>query len=147
MMMLADYAQAVNGKLYIVGGGWNILYVASPTAVAIQMHVSWDLTNARHTWRLELLDSDGAAVVVPGPVEEQAVALEGDFEVGRPPGAPLGSEQGVVLAINLAPLPLTAGARYEWRLSVNGQSDENWRLPFSFMGQPEALPPHGDPPA
>jgi hypothetical protein len=131
-MMLADSVQAAEGKLYILGGGWNITGPEpGPSAVAIYIEVSWDLANMQHRWRLELVDSDGQPVMIPGPIEEQALMLEGVFEVGRPPGVTPGTGLGLPLAINLGPIPLPPGGRYEWRLTIGTQSDENWRLPFS----------------
>ena len=131
-MLLADAAQAVDGKLYVLGGGWNMMGVGSPSALAIHIHVPWDLTNRKHNWRLELLDADGQPVVVPGP-EERAIAMDGQFEIGRPPGVPAGADMGVSIAVNVGVLPLAAGNRYEWRLWLNGETDDNWRLPFSVV--------------
>ena len=69
-MLLADSAQAVEGKLYILGGGWNITGPdPTPSAIAVYIEVSWDLSNMRHPWSLELVDSDGQ------PVLNQATAF------------------------------------------------------------------------
>jgi hypothetical protein len=43
------------------------------------------------------------------------------------PGTPL----DVPFAINYGAVPLAPGGRYEWRLSVNGHADDDWRLPFT----------------
>jgi hypothetical protein len=137
-MMLADSAQASEGKLYILGGGWSITGPdPSPSAIAMLCEVSWDMANQKHPWRLELLDSDFQPVTVPTPMGEQAFVIEGELEVGRPPGLPPGIGLSVPIAINLGPLPLAPGNRYEWRLTVHGQTDENWRLPFSTRPQAE----------
>jgi len=141
-MLLADHAQAVQGKLYIVGGGWTIIAPGTPSAVAIYIRVPWTQTNTKHTWRLELIDSDGQPVVVPGPVGEQPIVIEGGFEVGRPAGSIPGTEQAVSLAVNYGPLPLAPGGRYEWRLAIDGHPDDDWRLPFSVV----ALPVQNQPP-
>jgi hypothetical protein len=136
-MLLADSAQVSEGKLYILGGGWTLTGPDPvPQAVAIYLEVSWDLTNIKHTWSLELLDSDANPVVVPGPVEEQPVRLGGEFEVGRPPGLKPGTPLGVALAINIGPLPLAPDTRYEWRLTINDQTEEDWRLTFSTRPTP-----------
>ncbi len=140
-MLLADSAQASEGKLYILGGGWNITGPhPSPSAIAIYIEISWDLANIRHPWRLELVDSDGQPVMVDTPLGEKPFVLEGEIEVGRPPGVTPGTGLSVPLAINLGPIPLPPGGRYEWRLSIGGKTDENWRLPFSTR----ALPPEAD---
>lgn len=138
-MLLADAAQEVSGKLYILGGGWNVLNVPSaPSAVAIHVHVPWDRTNIKHEWRMELLDQDMEPVVAAGPVGDQPVVVGGMFEVGRPPGIANGSDLGVSLAISVGPLPLAPGGRYVWRLTINNESRDEWRLPFSVaQSQPE----------
>jgi hypothetical protein len=33
-------------------------------------------------------------------------------------------------------VPLEPG-RYEWRLTIDGKADEDWRLPFSVRLEPE----------
>lgn len=139
-MMLADAAQAVGGKLYILGGGWSITGPAPvPSAIALYLQVPWDQANQRHQLRLELLDSDGN----PVPSEEgQPLAVEGEFETGRPPGIKPGSPLDFTLAVNLPPISLGPDQRYEWRLSIDGRSDENWRLPFSTR---PATPPGATP--
>jgi hypothetical protein len=143
-LLLADAAQAVAGKLYVLGGGWSTIALGSPSALAVYVQVPWDQTNRRHAWRLELLDSDGNAVVLPGPGGEQAVAIDGAFEIGRPPGLAPGTEQGVPIALQLGPLPLAPGQRYEWRLSIDGEPHDDWRQPFSVIApqaQPQQPPP------
>lgn len=131
-MLLCDSAQEINGKLYILGGGWNIMNLpVGPSAVALHIHVPWDRTNIQHAWLLELVDHDADPVMVPGPAGEQALRAGGAFEVGRPPGVPYGSELGVSLAVTIGPLPLVPGGRYVWRLSIDGETHEDWRLPFS----------------
>jgi hypothetical protein len=138
-LLLADSAQAVGGKLYILGGGWNITGPSPvPSAIAMYVEIPWDLTNVKHPWRLELMDSDGQPVMIHTPVGEQAFVLQGELEVGRPPGTQPGVGLGVPMAINLGPIPLQAGGRYEWRLYINDTTDENWRLPFST--RPAAAP-------
>lgn len=132
-MLLADYAQAAEGKLNIIGGGWNITGPAPvPSAIAILIEVPWDRTNERHEFTLELVDSDGDPVMGLGASgSEEPLRIGGQFEVGRPPGIKRGTPISFPLAINLAPQPLPPDGRYEWRLSINGESDEDWRLAFS----------------
>jgi len=66
--MLADSAQEVGGKLYILGGGWSITGPDPvPMAIALKLEVPWDRTNEQHSLLLELVDEDGNPVIVPGP--------------------------------------------------------------------------------
>jgi len=62
-MLLADAAQEVNGKLYVLGGGWSVTGPdLPPMAIAIMLDVPWTQSVAPHTFALELVDEDGRAV-------------------------------------------------------------------------------------
>ncbi len=140
--MLADAAQASEGKLFILGGGWTVTGPAPiPSAIAIQVLVPWDMANQRHDMRLELLDTDGQPVTVDTPVGEQPLVIENQFEVGRPPGHRPGTPIDMTMAINLGPIPLAPGNRYEWRLSIGEETREEWTLPFSTRPGPVPEPP------
>lgn len=131
-MMLADAAQAAEGKLNVLGGGWSITGPQPcPSAIALLIEVPWDRCNAEHKFRLELVDSDGNPVFVPTPTGDAPQVIEGGFEVGRPPGVKPGTPMSVPLAINMGPQPIPPGGRYEWRLTVDGEAREDWTLPFS----------------
>lgn len=130
-MMLADAAQAVGGKLFILGGGWSVIGPApAPMAIAIKIDVPWDQTNVRHRWTLDLVDQDGHAVVVPAPDGERPVQVSGDFEVGRPAGLASGTPIDLPLAISVAPVPLPPGTRCVWQLSIDGRADPGWQVAF-----------------
>ncbi|HST56095.1 MAG TPA: hypothetical protein VLJ42_09410 [Solirubrobacteraceae bacterium] len=142
-MMLADAAQAVDNKLYIIGGGWSITGPdPAPSAIAIQIKVPWDEANQRHRMRLELLDTDGANVMIECPTGDEPIVVENDFEVGRPPGIKPGTPIELGLALNIGPLPLEPGNRYEWRLHIGADTREEWTLPFSTR---EQQPTNGEP--
>jgi hypothetical protein len=66
--------------------------------------------------------------------EDQAVAFGGDFEVGRPPGLKPGTPLDFPVAMNSTPLPLEPG-RYEWRLTIDGQSHQDWTLAFTVRSE------------
>src|SRR5438876_10546107 len=87
-MMLADAAQAVNGKIYIMGGGWSVMRPEpTPYAIALKVEVPWDETNKLHTLVLRLHDDDGRPVRVAARDEDPIVLqIPADFEVGRPAG-------------------------------------------------------------
>jgi hypothetical protein len=126
-MLLADAAQAVNGKLYILGGGWSIVGLdPTPTAIALKIDVPWDQANRPHTLALALLDSDGRPVMV----ENRPVEFRGDFEAGRPAGLVPGSDLDVAVAVSMGPLPLAPGRRYVWRCAIDDESREEWQVAF-----------------
>jgi hypothetical protein len=132
-MLLADYAQVMDGKLTIVGGGWSVTGPQpTPFAIALLFEVPWDQANVKHRFRLDLVDADGHVVFMPGEEGgEDPVALEGEFETGRPPGLKPGTSLSVPIAFNLPGPPIPPAGRYEWRLTVNGESSEQWNLAFS----------------
>lgn len=107
-LILADAVEAVNGKLYMLGGGWDKNFASSYPApvrlgLAIGFLVDWDETNEPHEVRVAFLDEDG---------KEIPPQITGNIEVGRPPGLRPGSQQRAVMAIN-AGFPLPKGGRYE----------------------------------
>ena len=132
-LMLADSAQAVGGKLYVLGGGWSITGPApTPFAIAGKIEVPWDLATQPHSARLELVDADGNAVEAPtidGGSEPLVVELP--IETGIPPGLKPGTPIDWPFAINFGPLPLAPGGRFEWRLTVDGHADADWMLAFT----------------
>ena len=127
--ILADAAQVSDGKLYILGGGWQIIGPQlTPFALAIIVGVPWTETNRRHKLVIKLLDADGKEVTLsgaPSPLE-----ISTNFELGRPPGIVPGTRLNLPIAINLPPLPLSAGT-YEWVWLVNDAKRDDWRVSFA----------------
>jgi hypothetical protein len=132
-MLLCDHADVANGKLYINGGGWTITGPAPrPAAIALDIKVPWDEREDKHEFVLDLLDTDGQPVLGPTPQQGlQPIRAEVEFQLHGPfdvkPGVPLDAP----LAIPLPPIPLAPGSRFEWRLTVNRHTEEDWTLPFS----------------
>lgn len=136
-ILLADSAQAVAGKLYILGGGWSVTGPGPvPSALAIKIEVPWDRANQRHDLQIALLDVDGQPVKVPTPAGDLPLELKSQFEVGRPAGVLPGTPLDVALAVNLGPLPLRPGQRYVWRCTIDGDTHEDWQVAFSTREQP-----------
>ncbi len=129
-MILCDHAQVADGKMNLLGGGWTLTGPgAAPFGIALMIDVPWRMTNTQHTFRIELIDLDGNGVVPFGL--EDPVAIDGQFEVGRPPGVRTGTSLPFMAAVNSGPIGLPPGTHYEWRLTINGQAHDDWRLPFS----------------
>lgn len=136
-MLLCDAAQEVGGKLYILGGGWSVIWipnVPTPVALAVKLAVPWDETNRPHEVRAQLLTEDGEPVDVgAGPM-----AAGGNVEVGRPPGLKPGTAIDVPFALQFGAIPFSPGG-YVWELEVNG--DVVARTPFRVMpGLPPGMP-------
>ena len=106
-LIVADGAQVAEGKLYLMGGGWNRVTVSTFPAtinmgVAVGILVSWDETNEPHMTTLTLEDEDGQSQMNP---------VEMRIEVGRPAGAVAGEEQRVLVAVN-GPITLNEPGGY-----------------------------------
>ena len=110
-----------------------------PFAIAMLFEVPWDRANVKHRFRLDLVDADGHVVFAPTDEGEEPVVIEGEFEAGRPPGMKPGTPLDVPIAINLPGPPVEPGGRFEWRLTVNGEGDTDWRLPFSTRDVEETV--------
>ena len=127
-MMLADAAQEVNGKLYVLGGGWSVTGpVLPPMALALKLDVPWSAANEEHEFLLVLVDADGHPVRVGG--DDSEVRAGGTFEVGRPPGLPAGTDIDFAFAVTVPSLPLAPG-RFAWQLWIDGETREDWQRPF-----------------
>ena len=131
-MLLCDAAQAVGGKLYILGAGWSQVFVPDvPTnmALALKLGVPWNEANDPHDLRLSLLTADGEVVELPNPATGEAVTIRNEtrVETGRPPGLAPGTEIDAALVFDFPGLPLPAGS-YVWLLEVDGHPEA--RIPF-----------------
>src|SRR6185436_18132447 len=106
-MLLADYAVVSDGKLTIVGGGWSQTGPEPASfGIGLLIQVPWDQANTRHSFSVELLDSDGTPVGFESDEDsDQVVAFGGEFEVGRPPGLKPGTPLDFPVAVNSTPLP------------------------------------------
>jgi hypothetical protein len=128
-LILCDHAEAINGKLYVMGAAWNLLQAPNQPiniALAIIVKVAWDEADTSHELRAELVTADGELVEMEG----QPVAPSGHFELGRPAGIKPGSTLNMPLAFNLTGLVLDTG-QYEWRLTIDEQLVA--RAPFSVL--------------
>ena len=94
-LILADHSEALNGKVYMMGGGWNVLrFPQLPHdwgfALAFGLDVPWNETEQAYEATMHLEDPDGG--------------LLGDeftmgFEAERPPEVPPGADQRIVLSL------------------------------------------------
>lgn len=90
---LADAAEAINGKLYVMGGGFDTMIAPAGfphqvrVSLAAILRVPWDHTNRRLPLKAYIETTDG---------EEVAGILEGEAEAGRPAGVARGGD--VVMA-------------------------------------------------
>ena len=115
-VLLADYSEAVNGKLYLTGGGWNVLRLPElphewSFHIGLGIDVAWHETNNPHELIVTIQDPDGI---------ELGDGLTANFETGRPPGMPQGQEQRLVMSIAATATFATAGP-HAAVVQVNGE--------------------------
>jgi hypothetical protein len=118
-LLLCDAAQATDGKLYIIGGGWNLLHLPNvPTnmALAVLLVIDWNETNEPHDVEAVLMTDDGDPVEVLG----QPVRLSARVEVGRPAGMKRGTSINAPLTFSVNALPLSAGG-YRWEIHAHDE--------------------------
>lgn len=140
-LLLADWAEVLNGKLYVMGGGWTETGPApSPSALAAIVEIDWDETNEEHELKFELVDADNQPVMIPLPTGLQPVRVEAKFNVGRPPQAKRGSSFNMPFAVNIGPLPLQPGKVYVWRGHIDGKTLEHWGATFTTRLVPPTMP-------
>lgn len=137
-MLLCDSAQVADQKLYVLGGGWSIMGPEpAQSAIAMKIDVDWHETDMDHHLELHLEDADGRLVMIDTTEGQHPLEVRTDFHVARPATVPEGTPADVPLAINLGPLPLEPGSRYIWRLTIDGESREDWALSFTMRPRPE----------
>jgi hypothetical protein len=132
-LLLTDYSEVLGGKVYAMGGGWNMLrFPDLPTehsfGIAFGIDVPWDETNQPHELRLEIHDPDGTRLGDEFTVE---------FETGRPPGAVAGQAQRITLSLNAQVAFETAGPH---AVVVHVGEDEVARSRFYVLEAPEMQP-------
>src|SRR5680860_489523 len=105
-LMLCDWAEVVQGKLYIQGSGWSRILANQPVQMAIAMmtRVPYDQTNRQHRVDLKLQTEDGQSYPTEAPI-----AFDFMFELGRPPGMKQGQEQILPFAAKLGGLTFVTG--------------------------------------
>jgi hypothetical protein len=123
-LILADAAEVVGDKLYMLGGAWSVIHchqgmpVVHAVTLTAAVLVDWLETNRKHSFRVEIQNEDTHQVLY---------FAEGEFETGRPAGTPQGMTQRFSIALKAAP-KFEAAGQYVARIIVN--NEELRRTPF-----------------
>lgn len=131
--LLADAVQVLQGKLYVLGGGWNTLFVAGFPArhpslgVGLRVHVPWSWTDRSIRIGIDLQDEDGARVL-PGPAISQTV------KVSRPQGMPDGSDVVLARSFTFSNLVFPRPGGYSFVISLDDEPAD--RLRFTVLERP-----------
>ena len=142
-MLLADFAQVRDGKLTVVGGGWSLTGPEpAPFGIAILIRVPWDQANQRHVMRLELLDADGQPVEIDAETDggrsRSSSSTTSRSRSAAPPASSRARRSTSPSRSTRARCSLEPG-RYEWRLTIDDEADDDWRLPFSVRHDEEII--------
>ena len=130
-LILTDHSEAVNGKLYAIGAGWNMLrFPELPQdlqfGIAFGVDVPWSETNQPHDLTLRIEDPDG---------ERLGDEFTLEFETGRPPGLVPGQDQRIVLSLTASISFTTAGPH---AVVMSAGETEIGRSRFYVLETPEA---------
>lgn len=135
---VADAVSAVEGKLYALGAGWNLINTPQLPArharlgIGVIIRVPYTATNEVHRLELRLDDSDGHPIAIadapPGAdsADGKLYTIDGQFNVGRPPQLTPGDDQIVVIAMNVDGLVFERADAYNVVIEIDG--DEVKRL-------------------
>lgn len=134
-VILADTGRPTgSGTLNLLNAGWT--FTSGPPqpaqAVAVFIEAPWDQLNRQLDLALELVDDNGQVVDVQTPDGVAPAQLTQPTIISNVPGAPNGTPGSTVVFMELGPgvLQLSAGRRYTWRLSIDGQHEESWEASF-----------------
>lgn len=131
--LLADAVQVLQGKLYVLGGGWNTLFVADFPArhpslgVGLRVRVPWSWTDRPLKIGIDLQDEDGARIL-PGPPIVQGV------KVSRPVGMPDGSDVVLARSFTFNNLVFPRAGAYSFVLTLDDEPAD--RLRFNVLRRP-----------
>jgi hypothetical protein len=126
--ILADFAEVVGSKLYLMGGGWDTFSVPEAPCqvrlgIAVGVRFGWDETNVQTPVRIVVEDDDGT----------ELVKIEGQLQVGRPAQLTPGSSQLAQLAANVAVnIPAIGGYRVHIEAG-SGSARADRMLPFRMI--------------
>lgn len=112
-LLVADRAEVVNGKLYLMGGSWDRVQPPSfphrmMLGIALGVRIPFVHTDEQHTVSVELSHED-----------KRLVGFEAKLTTGRPPGM-AGMDMLVPMAFNI-PVAIPAEGLLVLRASVDGR--------------------------
>ncbi len=137
-VVLADAAQAVGGKLYILGGGWSVIRAMTfptPVQIALAVSVSFTPTETGQKFPLNVVIADEAGVpIVP--------EMNGQIETGHAAtDLPKGLIQRIPVAVNMG-IQLPRAGRYGIKVRI-GPSSMPVYFDAVFVGHRVEFAPEG----
>lgn len=130
--ILADGVHASAGKIYVLGGGWDTIFVRQFPArhhtlgLGLRIRVPWTKTDEQLTLSVDLVDEDGKSLFG----ERRPVQ---NFRVTRPPGLPDGSDVGFVRTMTFNGLVFPKPGGFAFLVLIDGQ--ERKRVRFRVLAR------------
>jgi hypothetical protein len=125
-LMLCDGAQVIDGKFFILGGGFESFGAdPQPFALAGRIDMPPSALGSDHKWELYLEDTEGRSVL---PAEVSPISQQ--FAISDIPGFD-DAYVSIPFVVSFGALQLAPGQRYVWRLYVDGRTDDTWFLNFT----------------
>ncbi|MCL4545107.1 MAG: hypothetical protein M1118_11005 [Chloroflexi bacterium] len=133
-IILADRAEVINGKLYMMGGGWDALVIPQFPAqvsfsIAIGILVPWAESNEVSEFMVTIHDGDGATLTSP---------FQGRFIPGRPPLSPKGQPLRTMLVVNQL-VPVQHRGLYSVRIQLASGAVKQVGRSIRSASQPSAV--------
>jgi hypothetical protein len=143
--ILSDSVTVADGKLYVHGGGWNVIRASTFPArhprigLGIVLRVPYLETGAAH--QLEVRFEDAAMNLWPlgdappgvDSPDGKLYRLGGSFDVARPEGPPTDDEQTIALAMNFDGMVFEQPQLYWFIVRVN--DNDIRKLPVRVVQQ------------
>lgn len=131
--LLADSVQAVRGKLFVLGGGWDTLWVRRlparhpSLAIGLRLRVPVSWKSETIILSVELQDEDGQAML-PRPLSHEIRLPE------NPPTSPTASDFGLIRSFTFNNLQFEREGAYSFVISVDEEPVS--RLRFTVRARP-----------
>jgi hypothetical protein len=139
-MLLADSAQVADGKLYILGGGWSVTGPdPTPSAVAIKVGSTGTSSTPVTTGSCSSRTPTVSRCASTRPTGTQTHRGARRLLGGAPDGVPVGTPVDVPIAVNFGPIPLQDGARFTWRMVIDGDSLPGGTVSFTTRPVPVSV--------
>jgi hypothetical protein len=128
---LADAVDVTMGKLFVLGGAFDTIYVGGfpamhPTlAVAVRLLLSPHDLDRKHKLEIMLLDADGRAIA----------SAPGELMVSRSPESPQGWKQAVMLPLRFFNIPFQTAGHYSIEILINGTIAKG--IPLRVLANPK----------
>jgi hypothetical protein len=139
-LSLADHAVAIGNRFYINGGGWTVRSpLPQPWALTLEIKVPWHDNNRKMAFALELLDADGQPFEAETTEGMKPLAVNGEMAVTASRDLKPGSQIVGLAATLIPPIALPPSERFEWKLTLDGRTRDEWRVAFTTSELPAQL--------